>query len=108
VSEQEVVLLAFRLDLGVNAGIERAYTQEQQENRAKLLAFARAVAEECAKTCEAFAANERSATAHHAGRWQEAYDCHLTRHAAVADLAAAIRVKFGQEVPVPPETTTAR
>jgi hypothetical protein len=51
-NEQDIALAAFRLGIPVNVGIEAAYTDGQKENRAKLVAFAQFVAEECAKVAD--------------------------------------------------------
>jgi hypothetical protein len=47
------------------------------------------------------AAHEASAAAHHAGRWQQAHEHHLTRHAAMRDLIDALEGQCLSDVPGP-------
>jgi len=42
-SDEQIVRLGFQMGVGGNVGIEASYTDEQKENRAKLIAFARAI-----------------------------------------------------------------
>ena len=42
-SDNELALLAFQTGLGLNCGIEAAYTDKQKENRANLRAFVEAL-----------------------------------------------------------------
>src|SRR6476469_1102145 len=42
-SDERIVRLGCQMCVGGNVGIEASYTDEQKENRAKLIAFARAI-----------------------------------------------------------------
>lgn len=63
-----------------------------QHEVARLYAIAfKAGMERAAEIAKARQSHEISAVAHHAGRWHAAYEHHMTRQAAMADVWDAIR-----------------